>query len=73
VPAARAAPRRARARLPHRIRQHTSAYVSIRQHTSAYVSIRQHTSAYVSIRHVRASSASPAYVKRALDYGKRSL
>jgi hypothetical protein len=29
-----------------RIRQHTSAYVSIRQHTSAYdVSIRQHTSA----------------------------
>jgi hypothetical protein len=26
-----------------RIRQHTSAYVSIRQHTSEYVSIRQHT------------------------------
>ena len=24
-----------------RLRQHTSAYVSIRQHTSAYVSIRQ--------------------------------
>jgi hypothetical protein len=33
-----------------RIRQHTSAYVSIRQHTSAYVSIRQNTSAYVCIR-----------------------
>jgi hypothetical protein len=37
-------------RLNPKIRQHTSAYVSIRQQTSAYVSIRQHTSAYVSIR-----------------------
>ena len=36
--------------LRNRIRQHTSAYVSIRPHTSAYVSIRQHMSAYVSIR-----------------------
>jgi hypothetical protein len=40
-----------------RIRQHTSAYVSIRdvsirQHASAYVSKRQHTSAYVSIGNV---------------------
>ncbi len=33
--------------LLQRIRQHTSAYVSLRQHTSAYVSIRQYTSAYV--------------------------
>jgi hypothetical protein len=33
--------------LVQRIRQHTSAYVSIRQ---VYVRIRQHTSAYVSIR-----------------------
>jgi hypothetical protein len=32
-----------------RIRQHTSANVSIRQHTSAYVSIRQHTSAYLQV------------------------
>jgi hypothetical protein len=30
-----------------KVRQHTSAYVSIRQHTSSYVSIRQHTSAFV--------------------------
>jgi hypothetical protein len=36
--------------LSSRIRQHTSAYVSISQHTSAYVSIRQHTPAYASIR-----------------------
>jgi hypothetical protein len=34
----------------HRIRRHTSAYVSIRQHTPAYASIRRHTSAYVGIR-----------------------
>jgi hypothetical protein len=40
-----------------RIRQHTSAYVSILQHTSAYVSIRQHTSAYVSIHQHRADAA----------------
>ena len=31
-----------------RMRQHTSAYVSICVHTSAYVCIRLHTSAYVS-------------------------
>jgi hypothetical protein len=36
--------------LKERIRQHTSAYVSIRQHASACVSIRQHTSACVSMR-----------------------
>jgi hypothetical protein len=33
-----------------RVREHTSAYVSIRQHTSAYVSIRQHTLAYARVR-----------------------
>ena len=33
-----------------RMRQRTSAYVSVRQRTSAYVSIRQPTSAYVSLR-----------------------
>ncbi len=50
-----------------RIRQHTSAYVSIRQHTSACVSLRQHTSAYVSIRqhasaYVSIRQHTPAYV-----------
>jgi hypothetical protein len=35
-----------------RMRQHSSAFVSIRQHTSAYVSIRQHTSIDALGKHV---------------------
>jgi hypothetical protein len=38
--------------LQHRMRQHTSACVSIRQHASEYVSMRQHTSLLQQRRHV---------------------
>jgi isocitrate/isopropylmalate dehydrogenase len=59
-----------------RIRQHTSAHVSIRQtysfgsaptrirpHSSAFVSIRQHTSAYVSIRQTYSFASAPTRIR----------
>jgi hypothetical protein len=52
-----------------RIRQHTSAYVSIRQHTSAYVSIRQHTSAVANKHELqKGSEASRAACSHASAY-----
>jgi hypothetical protein len=57
-----------------RIRQHTSAYVSIRymsqatqatQVCRAYVSMRQHTSAYVSIRQHTSAYVSIRYMSQA--------